>query len=88
MQLAALYRKLFGPKQTLVDPFAGVRFVSPLVRPAKHHHFRLRSRNQWTGVSSYQCRCGAWYTRDIHGWRMSEGVGLRNHTQCFPARRS
>lgn len=61
MQLAALYRKLFGPKPQ-PDPFAGVRFVSHrLVRPTTEHRCRFRKVNFKGNDRVYRCECGAWY---------------------------
>lgn len=62
------------------DPFAGMRHIGHKLeapKPAtKHHNFVLQSRNQWTGRTSYRCRCGAWYANGWQGgWKLTEYQG-------------
>lgn len=61
------------------DPFAGVRFASPLIikpeAPAKCHIFRLDMRNHANGKTMYRCRCGAIYRNGPTGWTVTENKG-------------
>lgn len=72
--LSAIIRRLCGePAHPFVvnlhpEPTAPV----PVAKPKRHHEFRLYSRNQWMGMTTYKCRCGAWYVNGHSGWELRE----------------